>query len=266
MASAVDLNGAIVFVTGAAGGIGSALAERFRREGAVVVGSDLPGKGADIDLDVTDAAAVRAAVGKVVADHGRLDVVVANAGGGGRPGLVGDLADSDWDQALDVTFHGTINTVRATYPVMSAAGSGSLVLMASLAGLVGSPMLVPYATAKHGVVGLAASLRPEAARLGVGVTVVCPAAVETPMLDTPSATPGMSTRRYLLATAPAITAPQLAELIVKAVRTDQAMVLPGKAKLLYRLQRFLPSLVTSQLAKGLRKELGLAAGGTPTTS
>ncbi len=259
MGSTRELDGAVVLITGAAGGIGSALGDAFARQGSVVVGSDLPGKGADIDLDVTDAEATRAAVGKVVADHGRLDVVIANAGGGGRPGLVGDLADSDWDQALDVTLHGTINTVRAAYPVMSAAGSGSLVLMASLAGLVGSPLLVPYATAKHGVVGLAASLRPEAARRGVGVTVVCPAAVETPMLDTPSATAGMSTRRYLLATAPAITPAQLADLMVKAVREDRAMVLPGRAKLLYRLQRLLPSVVASQLSKNLAKELDLAS-------
>lgn len=259
MAPTTDLRGATVLVTGSAGGIGTALVARFRQEGAVVVGADLPGRGADLDLDVTDAPAVRQAVGEVVAEHGRLDVVVANAGGGGRLGLVEDLDDADWDDAVRVPFHGTINTVRAAYPAMVAARSGSLVLMASLAGLVGSPLLVPYASAKHGVVGLGTSLRPEAARHGVGVTVVCPAAVDTRMLDTPSATRGASTRRYLTATAPAISPDRLAQLLVRAVRRDQAMVLPGRAELLHRLQRFLPGVVTSRLAKGLARELDLAA-------
>jgi NAD(P)-dependent dehydrogenase (short-subunit alcohol dehydrogenase family) len=262
----MDLHGATVLITGSAGGIGSALAARCRQEGATVVGADLPGQGADIDVDVTDAAAVAEAVRAVADRHGRLDVVVANAGGGGRPGRVVDLDDADWDRAVDVTFHGTINTVRAAYPVLARAGSGSLVLMSSLAGLLGSPLLVPYAAAKHGVVGLAASLRPEAARVGVGVTVVCPGPVDTAMLDTSSATPGMSTRRYLTSALPMISPQRLADDIVAAVRSDEALVLPGRAKLFYRLQRLFPAFVASRLAKDLATELDLAATATATAA
>ena len=144
-------------------------------------------------------------------------------------------------------------------PVIAAI---QVVLMASLAGLAGTPLLTPYAMTKSAIVGLATSLRPEAARHGIGVTVVCPGPVETPLLDEPSTTPGGDVRRYLVASAGKPMAPSaLADLVIDAVRKDKAKVIPGRAKLLWRLSRFAPNLTDREIAKGMHNELEAARQG-----
>jgi len=186
--------GQVAIVTGAASGIGRALTTALVAEGATVVAADLDGAGArqvatglgpsaeGATLDVTDAAAVQALVDAVTAEHGRLDLMANNAGIG-----VGGPAESvpldDWLRVIDVDLHSVVYGVAAAYPVMVRQGSGHIVNTASLAGLLPSPLLTPYAAAKAGVVGLSLSLRVEAAAHGVGVTVVCPGPVETPLLD-----------------------------------------------------------------------------------
>jgi NAD(P)-dependent dehydrogenase (short-subunit alcohol dehydrogenase family) len=118
---------------------------------------------------------------------------------------------------------------------------------------------------KHAVVGLAHSLRPEAARHGVGVTAVCPGPVETPLLDEIGRTPGVSVRRYLTASAGKPLAPaKLADLVVDAVRHDRALVTPGRAGLLWRLNRMFPNAVAKLIARGMRDELAAAGVRTPT--
>jgi NAD(P)-dependent dehydrogenase (short-subunit alcohol dehydrogenase family) len=170
----LELQGAVVVVTGAAGGIGAAVAAGFGAASAEVVRTDLPGRGADVDLDVTDLEATRRAFDEIRATRGRFDVVVANAGIG-VGGLVEDLAATDWERSIDVNIQGTANTVQAAYPLLIEQRRGALVLMASLAGLAGLPLLTPYAMTKFAVVGLAQSLRPEAARHGVVRTPRAPA-------------------------------------------------------------------------------------------
>lgn len=186
--------GQVAVVTGAASGIGRALATALAAEGATVVLADVDGVGArqvaeglgepaeSATLDVTDAAAVQALVAGVAERHGRLDLLCNNAGiGAGGPAQ--QLAVEDWRRVIDVDLHSVVYGVAAAYPLMVRQGSGHIVNTASLAGLVPSPLLTPYATAKAGVVGLSLSLRVEAAAYGVGVTVVCPGPVETPLLD-----------------------------------------------------------------------------------
>ena len=254
----LELAGAVVVVTGAEGGIGSALAGAFATAGAEVVRTDLPGRGADVDLDVTDLDATRRALSEVRATRGRLDVVVANAGIG-VGGLVEDVTAADWQRSIDVNIAGTVNTVQAAYPILLEQGRGSLVLMASLAGLAGLPLLTPYAMTKHAVVGLAQSLRPEAARRGIGVTAVCPGPVETPLLDEVARTDGLSVRRYLTASAGKPIAPgRLADRVVDAVRRDHALVVPGRPALLWRLNRWFPRAVAKVIARGMRDELSAA--------
>jgi NAD(P)-dependent dehydrogenase (short-subunit alcohol dehydrogenase family) len=260
----LELQGAVVVVTGAAGGIGAAVAAGFGAASAEVVRTDLPGRGADVDLDVTDLEATRRAFEEIRATRGRFDVVVANAGIG-VGGLVEDLAATDWERSIDVNIQGTANTVQAAYPLLIEQRRGALVLMASLAGLAGLPLLTPYAMTKFAVVGLAQSLRPEAARHGVGVTVVCPGPVETPLLDETSRTDGLSVRRYLTASAGAPLDPaKIAHLVVDAVRHDRAAVVPGRAGLLWRLHRMFPNAVDKLIVRGMRDEL--AAGGVPAPS
>lgn len=254
----MELDAAVVLITGGAGGIGSALADRFRAAGSTVVSTDLPGCGADVDLDVTDAAAVVAAVGQVMAEHGRLDVTIANAGVG-IGGLIEDIPADDWRRAIDVNVLGVVNTVLPSLAHMRAQGHGRLVLMASVGGLAGLPLLAPYSMTKFAIVGLGASLRAEVARHGVGVSVVCPGTIDTPMLDTVGPTRGIDTRRYLTAAGGKPVQPdELAGRVVTAVRRDRPMVVPGRAGLIWRLARWAPKATDRQLARSMRKELDAA--------
>lgn len=247
----VDVRGARVVVTGAAGGIGRALTTAFRQAGASVLTVDLPGTGADHEIDITDLEAVEATFGSL----GRLDVLVANAGVG-IAGRVTDLPPSDWEHVIDVNIRGTLNTVLAALPLLRSETQAALVVMASLSGLVGTPLLAPYAMTKHALVGLGTSLRAELGAVGIGVTVVCPGPVETALLDERSATPGMDVRRYLTGAAgKPLSAQALAAKVVAAVEGERSVVVPGRAGVIWRLQRLSPRLVGRQLARNMRNEL-----------
>jgi NAD(P)-dependent dehydrogenase (short-subunit alcohol dehydrogenase family) len=247
----------VAFVTGARRGIGAAIAERLRAEGATVVTSDL--SGADVELDVTDLPAVRAAVSAVVAEHGRLDLAVACAGIG-VAGLASELDDEWWDRSIAVNLTGTINTIRAAYDVMLTRGRGHLVAVASLSGLLPTPLLVPYATSKGGVVSFMTSLRPEAGRCGVGVTTICPGPVDTGLLDE-TGPPGdrriINVRRYLTSAAgPAIPTAAVADALVTGVRRNRAVVCPKRARMLHFAARCSPAVTERVLAHFMRRELG----------
>jgi NAD(P)-dependent dehydrogenase (short-subunit alcohol dehydrogenase family) len=250
----VQLRGAAVLVTGGRGGIGRALVDAFAAAGADPTALDVAGTGADVEIDVTDAAAMAAAIEGL----GRLDVVVANAGVG-QSGLVEDLDRARWDAHVDVNVGGVLNTVLPAYERMRAQRSGALVLMASVAGLLGTPLMVPYGMTKAAIVGLGAGLRAEAARHGVDVVVVCPGPVDTRLLDDPSSTPGVSVRRYLTAAGGRPIPPAtLAARVVDAVRSGRPFVVPGRAATLWRLSRIAPRLTEREIARGLRKELDVA--------
>ena len=181
--------GRVAIVTGAATGFGRALAEELRSRGARVVLSDLRpaveevarslGNGArGVVTDVRDPEAVGALVEGALQREGRLDLMINNAGVL-VAGEVRDLGLDDWELALDVNLRGVVHGVRAAYPVFVERGGGHLVNVASLSGLGPTAGFVPYAAAKHGVVGLSLSLRTEAAALGVRVSVVCPGPMAT---------------------------------------------------------------------------------------
>lgn len=245
----MHLDTASVFVTGGAGGIGRALSGAFTDAGATVVTADL--EGADVRLDVTDATAVAAAIAAL--EH--IDVVIANAGIG-VGGIVDDIASADWHRTIDINVAGVVNTVLPAYARLREQGHGAIVLMASLSGLVGTPLMTPYSMSKHAIVGLGASLRSEAARHGVGVTTVCPGPVETPLLDSPASTPGLSPRRYLVAAAgKPIAADALARRVVDAVRANRASVIPGRAGMIARAARFAPRLTGRLIESKMHQEL-----------
>jgi NAD(P)-dependent dehydrogenase (short-subunit alcohol dehydrogenase family) len=131
---------------------------------------------------VTDAGAVHRLVTEVAEAHGHLDLLFNNAGIGAA-GPVEVLGLEAWRAVVEVDLMGVVHGVTAAYPIMVRQESGHIVNTASLAGLVPSPLLTPYAAAKAGVVGLSVSLRVEAAAYGVGVSVLCPGPVETAMLS-----------------------------------------------------------------------------------
>ena len=195
--------GKVAIVTGGASGIGAALGRALLDLGAHVVLADVDGEGAELaattlrdraptgrgsvearPLDVRDTAAVQALVTETAAHHGHLDLLFNNAGisiGGESHAM----APEHWRRVIDVNLTGVINGVIAAYPLMVEQGDGHIVNTASAAGLAPAVMTAAYTASKHGVVGLSLALRPEAAHHGVRVSVLCPGAVETAILDEP---------------------------------------------------------------------------------
>jgi 3-oxoacyl-[acyl-carrier protein] reductase len=189
-------------VTAAAGtGIGSATARRLLAEGAVVVLSDaherrlgetaaeLAGLAADaggdvplaVPCDVTDEAAVQALFAAAVERHGRIDVVVNNAGLGGTADLV-EMTDEQWHAVVDVTLTGTFRCTRAALRILCAQGSGVIVNNASVLGWRAQAGQAHYAAAKAGVMALTRSAAVEAAPFGVRVNAVAPSLAMHPFL------------------------------------------------------------------------------------
>jgi NAD(P)-dependent dehydrogenase (short-subunit alcohol dehydrogenase family) len=189
--------GATAIVTGAASGIGRALAEELAKCGCEVVLADLQvalakevaaeirtlgGKARAVKLDVTNFPAMKKLIKETVKRTGRLDYIFNNAGiviGGG----VDLYGIADWHKVIDVNIRGVINGIQAAYQIMLAQGFGHIVNTASMAGLMPGPGNTVYTMTKHGVVGLSLSLRGEAALMGVRVSVICPGVIRTPILD-----------------------------------------------------------------------------------
>jgi len=189
--------GAVIFITGGASGIGRALGLELTRRGAAEIvvtdvqaelaektGEEIRSLGARATvevLDVRDAEAVERAAAITLERSGRVDYVFNNAG----VGVMGEahlLEKRDWDLVLDVNLHGVVHVIRAFYPRLLTQGFGHLVNTASLAGLMGVPFLSVYSATKHAVVALSKAMRIEAAPRGVRVTALCPGAIKTPIL------------------------------------------------------------------------------------
>ncbi|MFJ8589976.1 SDR family oxidoreductase [Streptomyces sp. NPDC093598] len=193
------LKGRTAVVTAAAGaGIGGATARRFLEEGARVLISDAHARRleelearlagefggasvAAVPCDVTDETQVRVLFETAAAEHGRLDVVVNNAGLGGTAELV-DMTDEQWSRVLDVTLNGTFRCVRAALRHMKGTGGGVIVNNASVAGWRAQAGQAHYAAAKAGVMALTRCAAVEAAGYGVRVNAVAPSLAMHPHL------------------------------------------------------------------------------------
>ena len=255
---------AIALITGGGSGIGAATGTLMAANGDTVILADINAEAADnvaaaivasggkaesAALDVRDGRAFAALVDRVVADHGRIDLIFNNAGiGVGGP--IEDLNAEHWQRIVDVNIMGVVNGVRAAYPHMIRQGDGHIVNTASLAGLVPSPMLAPYAMTKHAVVGLSLSLRPEAARHGIRVTALCPGPTETPILDSkgPEDLPPndvFSARDLLMkATGEIYPVEDLAAELVAGIAANKSyIVAPRRARMAWWIHRLLPAVV-----------------------
>ena len=184
---AARFEGRVVMVTGGGSGIGLATSDEFAAEGAQVAVLDfdlsrMPAREQYLCLqvDVRQEDQVADAVQQVLARWGRLDALV-NSAGIDRPTPVGELTVEIWDSVLDTNLKGSFLTSKHALPALAVTG-GSIVNVASQLALVGSPLLSAYIASKAGVLGLTRTLAIEAAAQGVRVNVVCPGAVETPML------------------------------------------------------------------------------------
>ena len=179
----MTFDGRIALVTGAASGIGAAVAASLRAGGARVAGIDLhssPDCDLALEADIGDAAAVSAAISEVAAQLGP-PTIACHAAGIARDAVHWKLPAADWDAVLRVNLTGAFHLLRGVTPHIRAAGEGSVVLIGSINGDRGKFGQTAYAASKAGLVGLAKSAARELGRFGGRVNVVAPGMVDTPM-------------------------------------------------------------------------------------
>jgi NAD(P)-dependent dehydrogenase (short-subunit alcohol dehydrogenase family) len=262
-------------VTGAGSGIGAALSRALVKAGAHVVCADLdlpaaektvasvtgPGTARAVPLDVTSASDVAALVASVAAERGTLDLMFNNAGIS-IGGETQELTLEHWNSIIDVNIRGVVHGVHAAYPLMVEQRSGHIVNTASMGGLMAAGLLTSYVMTKHAVVGLSLALRSEAAAFGVGVTAVCPSAVDTPILDKGAVgrfhgrdyfLKGQGVRRPLEPDA-------LAKQVLVAVLANKPLlVTPRTARIAWRIGRLSPSFVAASSIRFVAKQRRLQA-------
>ncbi len=184
----------VALVTGAAGGIGKAIAKRFIAEGARVAIADLKAEAATatakelgvnaiaISMDVTDEISVSDGIAKTISHFGGIDILVSNAG----VQIVHKAEDfpfEDWRRMMAIHLDGAFLTTKAVLPHMYKQGSGSIILMGSVHSKEASPLKSAYVTAKHGLLGLNKVLAKEGGKHGVRSNVICPGFVRTPLVE-----------------------------------------------------------------------------------
>ncbi len=271
-----DLNGRWALVTGAASGIGHETALAFAREGANVVAVDLDEarlaettrsveatgrRCLSAGCDVSNPAAVEAFAARIAADIGPLDVVVNNAG----VGFLGPFLDtplSAWQQVVGVNLMGVVHVSRAFLPGMIAAGGARhLVNVSSAAGIYPVPNLSAYSASKHAVMGLSDALAMELRDTGVGVTVVCPGIINTPIIRNgravapsvpASATDKLSQQYQARGAHPSLVAAR----IVRAVKRGEDIVLAGPSANAVFQARRLPRRLLQRASLSGARQLG----------
>jgi NAD(P)-dependent dehydrogenase (short-subunit alcohol dehydrogenase family) len=279
---ASSTSGKVAFVTGAASGIGAALATKLADGGAEVWIADRQlgaaqelaqrlnsggAKAQAVELDVRTYPSVERIVGEAVQQSGRIDYLFNNAGIG-----VGGEVDSytldDWNDVFDVNLHGVVHGIQAVYPIMIRQGSGHIVNTASMAGLVAGPGEASYTASKHAVVALSKALRLEAERHGIKVSVLCPGAIRTPILTGGTygrmTKTGISDEQLLKFWEPfrPMAPEKFAERALRAVlRGDAIIVVPAWWKTLWYLDRLSPvlSMRAARLTLKRLREMGHTA-------
>jgi NAD(P)-dependent dehydrogenase (short-subunit alcohol dehydrogenase family) len=258
---ASSASGKVAFITGGASGIGAALATKLVAKGAEVWIADRQvglaqelaqrlhsggGRAHAIELDVRSYPSFDRAVAEAVQRSGRIDFLFNNAGIG-----VGGEIDSytldDWNDVFDVNLRGVVHGIQAVYPIMIRQHSGHIVNTASMAGLITTVSQASYTATKHAIVAISKTLRLEAERHSVQVSVLCPGVIRTPILTGGKygRNEGVSDKDLLkLAEILRPMSPErFAERALRAVlRGDAIIVVPSWWKALWYFERLSPAL------------------------
>ncbi|HEY0497847.1 MAG TPA: SDR family NAD(P)-dependent oxidoreductase [Kutzneria sp.] len=238
----MDLQGRVVVVTGAARGIGAALARRLAAEGAAgVVVSDVDLAGAEavaasitaaggdataVPADVSRQEDVRALVAATRDRYGPVDLFCSNAGVAFGTGI--HASGQQWATSWAVNVMQHVYAAQCVVPDMIRRGGGHLLITASAAGLLGAPGDVPYTVTKHAVVGLAEWLAVTYRARGIGISALCPLGVRTALLE-PGIAAGHPTALAIAAAAPLISPEEVAESTVHGLRAGDFLILPHES-------------------------------------
>jgi 3-hydroxybutyrate dehydrogenase len=180
------VSGRAALVTGAASGIGRAIATLLEQEGwsvlAVDLAPDQDGPGVPFAADLTERGANEAAVAAALERFGRLDAVVPNAGFQ-HVAPIEEFPEEAWNRLVALLLTSPFLLAKHAWPALRGSGDGRIVVVASVHGLVASPFKAGYVAAKHGVLGLVKTLALEGAEAGIGVSAVCPGYVRTPLVE-----------------------------------------------------------------------------------
>jgi 2-dehydro-3-deoxy-L-rhamnonate dehydrogenase (NAD+) len=192
--NAYDLHGQVAVVTGGAQGIGYAIARRLLASGAKVSLWDLNadllaqakselGAQGTVEVNIADAAGLRAAVTKTEQDVGPVSILVNSAGIAGANAPLDEYPEDEWRRVIDIDLNGTFYVNKAVIPGMKARNYGRIVNIASIAGKEGNPNAAAYAAAKGGVIAMTKALGKELAKYNIAVNTITPATAKTRILD-----------------------------------------------------------------------------------
>ncbi len=263
----------VVFITGAGSGIGKAFAIALSQlnckvyiadinfEAAQEVAKICGNKGVALALDVRDLDQYKKYVADIISKEGCIDFLFNNAGMA-LAGEAHEFSEEAWNRIIDINIKGVINGITTIYPQMIEQGKGHIINTSSLSGVAPLALFTPYSMTKFAIVGLSNSLRLEAKEYGVNVSVLCPAAVDTPLLDNenPKDLAEIKSAPDVRAFLSEITgnpdsAQKFAEAMLKEIPKGKGMIFyPKKAKEIWKISRYFPTLLSKLGDKALSKE------------
>lgn len=252
----------IIVVTGASSGIGALISERLSAEGAYVVligrseerlqevSKRIPGPHEIAMMDVRDDEQVRTVFEHVLARHGRIDVLINNAGYGKFSPFM-DLSLSEFEDMMNVNYLGAVRCTQAVLPSMLERGDGQIVNVASMAGKIGTAKSTAYSATKHALLGFSNSLRQELYRTGITISTVNPGPIDTPFLDIADPSGGYMKNLGAFMLKPGEVAQRVVTLVAKR---KEELNLPRLAALGIKLYQLCPRFLDRVLHQWMNKK------------